>query len=302
MGTPEFAAPSLRALHNNYEVVAVVTAPDKPAGRGQEVRSSPIKAYAEEQGLTLAQPENLKDPAFIAWLRSLRPDLIAVVAFRKLPEQVWRAPRHGAVNLHASLLPDYRGAAPINHAIINGEETTGLTTFFLDDKIDTGAVIEQEEVPIPYEATAGRMHDIMMEAGADLMLATVKKIDYGMYSVQKQDDEEAVNAAPKIYARDCKIDWNQPMVTLYNFIRGLSPRPCAWTTLDGQKLKIYFAKMDGQEPTAPDPGKLLASKDRILAGARDGWMELTDLQLEGRKRMDAAEFLNGYKFGKFRFD
>jgi methionyl-tRNA formyltransferase len=296
MGTPDFAVASLNALYENgYDIVGVVTAADKPAGRGQKLQESAVKKYAVEKGIRVLQPLKLKDPEFIEELRSLNADLQVVVAFRMLPEIVWDMPAKGTINLHASLLPNYRGAAPINHAIINGETDSGVTTFFLKHEIDTGDVIFSEKVAIAEDDSAGDLHDHLMEAGARLLVKTVKAIAEGNYKEQPQSVSGDLKHAPKIFKEFCKIDWNQPVKTIYNLIRGLSPYPTAFTELNGKTIKIFKAQY---EEIAPDvaPGNFLSDGKTFLKFAStDGFITVTDLQYEGKKRMMADEFLRGMR-------
>jgi len=296
MGTPDFAVASLNALvEAGFEIVGVVTAADKPAGRGQKLQESAVKKYAAEKGLNVLQPLKLKDPGFIAALEALKADLQVVVAFRMLPEVVWAMPAKGTINLHASLLPQYRGAAPINHAIINGETESGATTFFLKHEIDTGDVIFAEKVPIAADDTAGDLHDHLMTAGAGLLVKTVKAIEENNYTEQPQQFSEELKHAPKIFKEFCKIDWQQPVKTVYNLIRGLSPYPTAFTQLNGKTIKIFKA---GYEETIPEiaPGEFLTDgKSFLKFAAADGYINLTDLQYEGKKRMMADEFLRGMR-------
>ncbi|TCS87751.1 methionyl-tRNA formyltransferase [Anseongella ginsenosidimutans] len=304
MGTPEFAVPSLSILHENgYEIAAVVTAPDKPAGRGRQLRTSAVKDFALQQGITVLQPEKLKDPAFIARLKSLEADLFIVVAFRMLPEVIWQMPPLGTFNLHASLLPQYRGAAPINRAVMNGEKETGLTTFFLQQEIDTGHVLLQEKISIDENETAGELHDRLMETGARLVLQTVKAIEDGQAPSVPQDtliraEEHAgrvLKEAPKLFKEDCRINWNNSLETTHNFIRGLSPYPTAFTELGGKSLKIFKSSMEKTEHTEP-PGKFLSDDKTFLKVAvPGGFIHLEELQLEGKKRMEVREFLKGYR-------
>ncbi|MEM6273571.1 MAG: methionyl-tRNA formyltransferase [Bacteroidota bacterium] len=295
MGTPDFAIPSLRMLvENGYEVVGVITAPDRPAGRGKKLRPSPVKVYAQEQGLTILQPEKLRNPDFIAALTSLQPDLAVVVAFRMLPKMVWSIPPQGTLNLHAALLPDYRGAAPLNWVIINGETKTGATTFLIDKKIDTGAMLLQTELDIPPEWNAGDLHDAMMETGADLVLQTVQAIDQGTVTPQAQDHTGFVHPAPKIFKENCRINWDQDVETIHNFVRGLSPYPTAWTRLNDKLLKI-FAGRPNYNSEDSDPGALRVEDNRLFVAVRKAWWEVLELQLEGKKRMDTGTFLRGYK-------
>lgn len=296
MGTPDFAVASLNALfENGYDIAGVVTAADKPAGRGQKLQESAVKKYAVEKGLKVLQPLKLKDPEFIEELRSLHADLQVVVAFRMLPEIVWDMPAKGTINLHASLLPNYRGAAPINHAIINGETESGVTTFFLKHEIDTGNVIFSGKVAIAEDDSAGDLHDHLMEAGAGLLVKTVKAIADGDYKEQPQTASDELKHAPKIFKEFCKVDWNQPVKSIYNLIRGLSPYPTAFTELNDKTIKIFKAKY---EETAADvaPGNYVTDGKTFLKfAAADGYISLLDLQYEGKKRMMVDEFLRGMR-------
>ncbi len=297
MGTPEFAVPSLDILvKNGYDVVGVVTATDKMGGRGKkQLLQPPVKKYAEANSIPVLQPKNLKSPEFQESLSALGADLQIVVAFRMLPEAVWDMPRIGTFNLHGSLLPKYRGAAPINWAVINGEKETGVTTFFLTHEIDTGDILFQDRMPIGENETAGEVHDRMMHIGAELVLKSVRAIEQGGYELQKQDDS-AASKAPKIFHETCEIDWNQPAQKVHNFIRGLSPYPAAWTMLDGLKLKILRTNL---EKTDHDqlPGTFLSdNKNWIKVAAKGGFVWLQELQLQGRRRMMVKDFLNGYDF------
>lgn len=296
MGTPDFAVASLNALvEAGFEVVGVVTAADKPAGRGQKLQESAVKKYAMEKGLTILQPLKLKDPEFIEQLRSLNADLQVVVAFRMLPEVVWTMPAKGTINLHASLLPQYRGAAPINHAIINGETESGATTFFLKHEIDTGDVIFSEKVAIADDDTAGDLHDHLMLAGAGLLVKTVQAIADNNYTEQPQQFSTDLKHAPKIFKEFCKIDWNQSVQTIYNLIRGLSPYPTAFTTLNDKSIKIFKAEFEVCKP-AIAPGEFLTDGKTFLHyAATDGLIKLIDLQYEGKKRMLVDEFLRGMR-------
>lgn len=296
MGTPDFAVASLNALvEAGFDVAAVVTAPDKPAGRGQKIHESAVKQYAAAKGIPVLQPLKLKDPEFIESLKSIQADLQVVVAFRMLPEIVWNMPPKGTINLHASLLPQYRGAAPINHAIINGEAESGVTTFFLKHEIDTGDVIQSVRVPIADDDTAGDLHDNLMEVGAELLVQTVKDIASGNYQEQPQPQSDELKHAPKIFKDDCKIDWNQPVQQIYNLIRGLSPYPTAFTTLNGKTLKIFRAEIDLKEPGISPGGFLSDGKTYIKFAGKDGFIKLTDLQYEGKKRMNVEDFLRGMR-------
>jgi len=296
MGTPEFAVPSLKILvESGYEVVGVITSVDKPAGRGRKLAQSAVKKYAVEQNLNILQPKNLKAPEFVETLRALKADLQIIVAFRMLPEVVWNMPPIGTFNLHGSLLPKYRGAAPINWAVINGEKETGVTTFFLKHAIDTGDVLMQEKLPIGEDETVGEVYARMMELGGEVVLKTVKMIEKGDYELKPQDASKATKA-PKIYSETCKIDFNQPTETIHNFVRGLSPYPCAWTTLDDKKLKIYRSQKS-IEKHSKGPGTFLTDDKKFMKIATaDGYLDILELQLQGKKRMDVKAFLNGYSF------
>jgi methionyl-tRNA formyltransferase len=293
MGTPEFAVPSLDILVAHVlPVIAVVTAPDKPRGRGQEVLPSPVKQRAVHHRIPLLQPESLKDPTFAADLRRLAPDLIVVVAFRILPPEIFAIPPLGSFNLHASLLPRYRGAAPINWAIIRGETETGVTTFFLAEKVDTGAVIMQERTPIGVDEDAGSLHDRLAHMGADAVLRTVMLIETGTAPRMMQDGS-LVCPAPKIFKEHCLIAWDKPAGEVRNHIRGLSPHPAAFARHGGKPLKIYrTAFADAARPLPP--GRILVDGGRLYVGAGDRPLEILELQQEGRRRMTAAEFLRGY--------
>ncbi|MBA3283932.1 MAG: methionyl-tRNA formyltransferase [Nitrosopumilus sp.] len=299
MGTPDFAVISLDILiNNNFDVVAVITAPDKPAGRGRQLQQSPVKQFAIQNDLNVLQPTNLKDTAFIEELRNLNADLFIVVAFRMLPEAVWNMPPKGTFNLHASLLPRYRGAAPINWAIINGEKETGVTTFFLKQEIDTGEIIFQEKTFIDTKETAGDLHDRLMETGAKLVLKTAKAIKVGNISTTPQEKliNSEIETAPKIFREDCKINWNNSSKEIYNLIRGLSPYPSAWSILsmNGKEFnaKIFFAEhcadFDAQ------PGQINSNnKDHIRVKTSDSALCITEIQLEGKKKLKVEEFLRG---------
>lgn len=303
MGTPDFAVASLDALiRSGKEVVAVVTAPDKPAGRGQKLQQSAVKQYAVEHQLPVLQPVKLKDEAFLEELRAFRADLQVVVAFRMLPVAVWDMPPKGTINLHGSLLPQYRGAAPINWAIINGEKETGVTTFFLQHEIDTGNILFAEKVAIGDDETAGDVHDKLMLTGADLVVKTVTSIEENNYSERAQDeflDEDGHPAeakhAPKIFKETCLIDWNKPVRDIYNHIRGLSPYPAAFTHLDGKTLKIYTAKPEEGKPEVEVGHYLSDGKSFLKFACPDGYISLETIQLEGKKRIGIAEFLRGYR-------
>jgi len=299
MGTPEFAVASLDALVKaGFDIVGVITAPDKPSGRGLKLSESAVKQYAVANGLKVLQPEKLKNPEFLEELRSLKADLQVVVAFRMLPEVVWNMPPKGTINLHASLLPDYRGAAPINWAVINGEEFSGVSTFLLKQEIDTGDVLFTESVTINEDDTAGDLHDKLMEIGAGLLVKTVKAVETGDY-VEKPQDEIATNAAPKhapkLFKEDCLIDFNHPVKTVYNRIRGLSPYPTAYTTFNDKIFKIFKAQKQDGEPGIQPGGFLTDQKTYLKFACLDGFISVTDVQLEGKKRMGVEEFLRGVK-------
>ena len=294
MGTPEFAVPSLRVLvEAGYQVVAVITAPDQAAGRGLKPTESAVKQYAKTQNLLVLQPEKLKNPEFLAMLQSLNADLQVVVAFRMLPEAVWAMPPKGTFKLHASLLPKYRGAAPIHWAVINGETETGATTFFLTHEIDTGDIILQQKMPITPHQTTGETYEILMEIGADLVLKTVQSIEKNTVKTSPQA-ETIATPAPKIFRPDCAINWQKNLHELHNFVRGMSPYPCAYTTTsDGKTLKIYRSQPHIASHTS-DPKTVLIDKKTIKIAVKDGYLEILELQLEGKKRLTAAAFLAGY--------
>jgi methionyl-tRNA formyltransferase len=295
MGTPDFANPTLEILvENGYEVVAVVTGPDRPAGRGKQLKASPVKVCAEGLGIPVLQPEKLRDPEFVQALQDLKPDLAVVVAFRMLPEVVWSIPRIGTLNLHAALLPDYRGAAPINWVIINGETKTGATTFLIDKKIDTGAILLKTELDIPAEWNAGDLHDALMLSGATLVLDTVKALEAGEVTAQPQDHTAFQNPAPKIFKEDCRIDWNLGVEQIHNFVRGMSPYPTAWTTVNEKILKVFATRPLFREPQGA-PGTALVEDHRLMVNCADGQIEITELQMEGKKRLATDIFMRGYK-------
>ncbi len=319
MGTPEFAVETLRALvEGGYNVVAVVTKPDKPVGRhGSVLRAPAVKEYALSVGLPVLQPEKMKDPDFVEKLLSYKADLQVVVAFRMLPEIVWAMPRFGTFNVHAALLPQYRGAAPINWAIINGETTTGVTTFFLDHDIDTGRIILQKKFNIPNEADVEYVYDGLMRLGAEIAIETVNLIiSHNGLVISTSQDEVIINEfqvpsskyqlklAPKLFKETCRIDWNQPAKNIYDFVRGLSPIPTAWTTLVQNAeatvstapvdVKIYKTQKTGRTCSSV-PGTLLVEKSHLFVATTDEWLEVIDLQLAGKKRMPARDFLNGFK-------
>lgn len=302
MGTPEFAVASLdKLVKGGCRIAGVITAPDKPAGRGMQLQQSAVKTYALEKGLNILQPEKLKNPEFIDQLRALEADLQVVVAFRMLPEIVWNMPPMGTINLHGSLLPQYRGAAPINQAIINGEKETGVTTFKLQQEVDTGNILLFEKISIGDDETAGELHDRMKEIGAGLLLKTVEGITEGSL-IEIQQPSETGKAitfkhAPKITTDTCQIDWNKKTNEVYNLIRGLSPYPTAFTTLGSKKLKIYKARHpDESESTGMVPGTYQTDNRTFLNFAcSDGYLSILELQMEGKKRMPITEFLKGWR-------
>lgn len=296
MGTPDFAVPSLEILlANNYPISAVVTAPDKPRGRGQELSPTPVKAFALKHNLPILQPESLKDPSFRDSITRLNPDLIVVVAFRILPKEIFSIPRLGAFNLHASLLPKYRGAAPINWAIINGENETGVTTFFLQEKVDTGNMLLQARILIRPEDNAGTIHDKLAEVGAEIVLHTTRLIEQGK-AVARPQDNALASPAPKIFKNDCIINWSQPVVKVHNFIRGLSPYPAAFTKHEGKIVKVFQSHVV-DEAAIGNAGTVEVRGSGFVVYCADKLLAIDELQVEGRKRMGVEEFLRGYKIG-----
>lgn len=292
MGTPEFAVPTLKLLHeNNYEIAAVVTVPDSKKGRGMNLSESPVKIYAAENGMKILQPYNLKNPEFADQIRSLYPDLIIVVAFKILPKDIFNIPKLGSFNLHASLLPKYRGAAPINWAIIKGETETGVTSFFLKEKVDTGNIIIQKKESIMPDDNAGTLHDKLSILGASVVLDTVRLIERGDVSVTEQDSSLA-SPAPKIFRDDCHISWDQSSGEIHNFIRGLTPYPGAFTLLRDKSIKIQKT-VQSDEKSTDTPGKLIVRNRRLFTACNDNLIEIMELQPEGKKRMGAADFING---------
>ena len=302
MGTPEFSVPSLdKLLQAEYNIVGVITAPDKPAGRGMNLQQSAIKKFALEKGLKILQPEKLKDPVFLKELKSLNADMQVVVAFRMLPEVVWNMPPMGTINLHASLLPQYRGAAPINWAIINGEKETGVTTFKLQHQIDTGNILLQEEITIGEDETAGELHDRMKEIGAKLLVKTVKELVQGNLnsipqSWSDRDGQTMLKHAPKLSTKTSKIDWTKTVDEVYNLIRGLLPYPGAFTLLNSKSLKIYKAKKEIIQPVIAAGGYETDKKTFLKFACNNGYILITELQLEGKKKLTVEEFLKGYRF------
>lgn len=299
MGTPDFAVASLKALVESGEnVVAVVTNPDKPAGRGQQIQESPVKKYANIHGIPILQPLKFKDPQFIEELASYQADIQVVVAFKMLPEIVWNMPPLGTINVHASLLPQYRGAAPINHAIINGEKETGVTTFLLQHEIDTGNILLKESVGINNNDNAGTLHDKLMNIGADLLIKTISGLKNNSIISIKQNEliEEDLKFAPKIFKQDCRIDWSQNSVNIFNFIRGLSPYPAAFTLMHNKVLKIFEAEIELNNVNL-QPGEFTSDEKNYLKFAcNDGLINLKTVQIEGKKKMKTDEFLRGYHF------
>lgn len=300
MGTPDFAVASLDALVQSGEnIVAVVTAPDKPAGRGQKLHQSAVKVYAEAHGIPVLQPVKLRDPDFLEELRIYQADLQVVVAFRMLPEAVWNMPPYGTINVHASLLPQYRGAAPINHAIINGEKVSGVSTFLLQHEIDTGNILLSEQVTIAPDDHAGILHDKLMHTGTQLLLKTLAGLKTNTLTPKAQNTlipENELKHAPKIFKENCQIDWNQDVDTIYNLIRGLSPYPTAYTYLDNKVLKIY---MGAKEYSTPDitPGDYKTDgKSYLKFAGNNGYIHVIQLQIEGKKKMEIIDFLRGYRF------
>ena len=304
MGTPDFAVATLaNLLQHQFNIVGVVTAPDKPAGRGRKLNESAVKVFARQNNLRILQPANLKDPSFLAELKATKANLQIVVAFRMLPKAVWQMPEYGTFNLHASLLPDYRGAAPINWALINGETETGVTTFFIDEKIDTGAIILQEKVPIEAEDNAGTLHDKLMIKGAELVLDTVRLIqeNKAISQIQKAPEGVELKSAHKIHKATCRIDWKQPMQKIQNLIRGLSPYPAAWTIINNDNeeihLKIYGSKKE-QEEHQLNYGTIVCSKKELKVAVSGGFIFLVEIQLAGKRRMNIKDALNGLKLSQ----
>lgn len=304
MGTPEFAVCSLDAIiTRGYEVAAIVTSVDKPAGRGRNTRESAVKKFAKSAGLRVLQPRNLKDPSFIDKLTELEADVFIVVAFRMLPEEVWKIPPSGTINLHASLLPQYRGAAPVNHVLINGEKVTGVTTFLIDDEIDTGKILLRREVPVTESENAGSLHDKLMIAGAELIINTLEGLEKGLVSPKSQaefmTEGETLKTAPKLTPDFCTIDWNNDPGTLHNFIRGLSPYPGARTSFRNDEKTISFKiyeSLPGFESHDRDPGEIITDGKKILRIAcKGGFLNILSLQVEGKRRLGTEEFLNGFR-------
>ena len=300
MGTPDFAVGVLQHLvNNNISIVAVITAPDKPSGRGRKLRPSAVKAYAQRQEIPVLQPTNLKNEEFLTVLKSYQANLQIVVAFRMLPKVVWELPAYGTFNLHASLLPEYRGAAPIHWAVVNQETKTGVTTFFIDEKIDTGEIILKREVPIAERETVGSLHDTLMEVGAALVLETVNHIAKGAVVTKAQPKTEFFKEAPKLTAENTKIDWEQPISKIDALVRGLSPFPVAWCYLyqgdEKMKVRIYAATYETSKVTKA-LGTITCTKKTIRVTGKNGYLYITEIQLPGKRKMDAASLLNGFSF------
>jgi methionyl-tRNA formyltransferase len=299
MGTPAFAVASLNALlQAKMNVVGVVTAPDKPAGRGMQLQQSAVKQFALAHDLPILQPEKLKSPEFFEALKQWKPDLQVVVAFRMLPEQIWSFPPMGTLNVHGSLLPQYRGAAPINWAIINGEKETGVTTFQLQHAIDTGAILLQDRIPIAPNHTAGEIHDTMMEVGAQLLVKTLHGLfDNSIKAVAQEQlmGNDTLKHAPKIFTKDCEIDWDKSCAAIHNLIRGLAPFPGAITKIDGKIVKLFLTQAIDATPTEAPGSFITDGKNFAKIACKDGYIELADIQWEGKKRMPIIDFLRGYR-------
>lgn len=303
MGTPEFAVTILQGLlEEEYNIVGVITAPDRPSGRGQKVRESDVKAFAKTRNLTLLQPTNLKDQTFLKDLKTLQANLHIVVAFRMLPKAVWQMPAYGTFNLHASLLPQYRGAAPINWVIINGETETGVTTFFIDEKIDTGEIILQEKLLIDDTENAGHLHDRLMKAGKKLVIKTVKSIERDDVETYVQATSKELKTAYKLHSENTRINWNAPLQEIYNHIRGLSPYPTAYTLLDNggkeQRVKVYSAFTRKESTMLLPSGAVTQVDDHLAIATPEGYICITEIQLSGKKKMSIKDLINGYKFDK----
>lgn len=302
MGTPDFAVATLKTLvENNYNIVGVITAPDKPAGRGRQLHESAVKKYARSQELTILQPTNLKNEAFLDILKALEANLQIVVAFRMLPKVVWQMPKYGTFNLHASLLPNYRGAAPINWAIINGEEKTGVSTFFIDEKIDTGAMILQQTINIEPDENAGALHDKLMAIGSELVLKTVNIIANGAVETIPQKETKNIKTAYKLNKDNCKINWHDSINHIYNHIRGLSPYPAAWCTLinneDTLDIKLYNVEIEVLEHDLKI-GSIISTKKELKVAVTNGYIIIKEIKLPGKRAMDVKSLLNGYTFHK----
>lgn len=302
MGTPEFAVATLKLLiDNDYQIVGVITAPDRPAGRGQKLHQSDVKKYAISKNLKLLQPTNLKDDTFLKELKALNANVQIVVAFRMLPEVVWKMPAYGTFNLHASLLPDYRGAAPIHWAVMNGEKKTGVTTFFIDDKIDTGAIILQEEVAVKDNETVGSLHDSLQDIGSKLVIETLKLIETGHVKTTIQPKVKQPKTAYKLNKDNCQIDWNADIDVIYNKIRGLNPFPAAWSylkTKDGNLMVKLFDVSKQNTPHSDDVGTVISSKNELKVAVKGGYLFINEMQLPGKRKMDIKSLLNGFNFSE----
>lgn len=303
MGTPDFAVATLKALlDNNYNVVGVITAPDRKAGRGQKLKASAVKEFALEHNLNILQPTNLKSDAFIEELKALNANLQIIVAFRMLPEVVWKMPEFGTFNLHASLLPQYRGAAPIHWSIINGEKKTGVTTFFIDEKIDTGAIILSEETEINENTTVGELHDELMAIGSKLVVKTVKLIEEGDVTTTIQPKSEDLKTAYKLNRDNCKIDWTEDLDTIYNKVRGLNPFPTAWCYLDNNEEDLLSIKLYGVEKEHAthnfEAGLIFSDKTELKVSCQGGYIKVKEMQLPGKRKMNVKSLLNGFEFSK----
>lgn len=296
-GTPEFAVTSLAALTDaGMDVAAVVTAPDKPAGRGRQLQGSPVKTFALSRGLPVLQPEKLKSPDFLEQLAAFQPQVQVVVAFRMLPEAVWNLPPLGTINVHASLLPQYRGAAPINHVLMNGETRTGVTTFRLQHEIDTGGILLQQEIAIADEDTAGTLHDKLMHAGAALLVRTLRGLDSGELEERPQEiPPQGIKYAPKLFAQDREIRWDRPVRDILNQVRGLSPYPAAYTLLNGRQVKIFRVHILAGQPDKSPGAYDTDGQTTLRIAAKDGWVYLDELQMEGKKRLPVTDFLRGFR-------
>ncbi len=300
MGTPEFAVTILDEIVNGgYEIAGVITAPDRPAGRGRKLQESAVKTYAVSKGLPVLQPTNLKSPEFLAQLKALQHNIQVVVAFRMLPLEVWKMPEYGTFNLHASLLPQYRGAAPINWAMINGETTTGVSTFYIDEKIDTGRIILNKEVPIDTEENAGDLHDKLMQTGAELVLETLSLIKNDQVKTIEQIESNALKDAPKLTKENTKINWDAPLEQIFNLIRGLNPYPGAWCYLENGRenlsIKIFDVNME-KGTHSYKPGKILKTNKNLQVAVHGGFIDLIEIQLPGKRKMQIKDLINGYNF------
>ena len=301
MGTPDFAVATLKTLlDHDFNVVGVITAPDRPAGRGQKLRASAVKQFAVEKNLKVLQPKNLKADSFIEELQSLNANLQIIVAFRMLPKVVWQMPEFGTFNLHASLLPQYRGAAPIHWAIINGETKTGVTTFFIDEKIDTGAIIDKQETTIGEDTTVGELHDELMTIGSQLVIKTVREIENGNITTTIQPETKDLKTAYKLNRDNCKIDWSDSIDNIYNKIRGLNPFPTAWCYLDNNEEELLSVKIYGVKKEKVnhqnDFGTIISTKDEMKVYCDGGYINIVEIQLPGKRKMDVKSLLNGYQF------